>query len=109
MKGSNKPNGINWFGKKKGLRSVGEFLSSFDWQEDRFISREFQKYGYDLAKELNDLEHKALYMKLAKETPRQLLEQARNFVKDAGKVRSRGRLFMWKLQQLKKERKQKEK
>jgi len=105
MKGSKKSNGINIFGKKKGLRSVGEFLSSFDWQEDRFISREFQKYGYDLAKELNDLEHKALYMKLAKETPRQLLEQARNFVKDAGKVRSRGRLFMWKLSELRKARK----
>jgi hypothetical protein len=92
---------------KKGLQPVGELLTGFDWEEDKYISREFQKYGYDLAEELNDLEHKALYMKLAKETPRQLLEQARNFVKDAGKVRSRGRLFMWKLQQLRKEKENK--
>jgi hypothetical protein len=92
---------------KKGMESVGNLLKGFDWEEDKYISREFQKYGYDLAEELNDLEHKALYMKLAKETPRQLLEQARNFVKDAGKVRSRGRLFMWKLQQLRKEKENK--
>lgn len=91
------------------MQPVGDLLQGFDWEGDKYISREFQKYGYDLAEELNDLAHKALYMKLAKEIPRQLLEQARNFVKDAGKVRSRGRLFMWKLQQLKREQKQKKK
>lgn len=86
---------------KKGLQSVGDILSKFKHNEDKYISREFQKYGYDLAKELEDLKHKSLYIKLAKETPRQLLEQARNFVKDAGEVRSKARLFMWKLKELK--------
>jgi len=75
--------------------------------KDKYISQEFQKYGYDLAVELGDLEHKALYIKLAKETPRKILEQARNFVKDAGRVKSRARLFMWKLTELKKEWKKK--
>ncbi len=70
---------------------------------DKFISREFQKYGYDLAVELNDLKHKSLYIKLAKVTPRGLLEAARSFVKDAPNVRSKGKLFMWKLNLLKKE------
>lgn len=93
---------------KKVMQPVGDFLKGFDWEEDKYISREFQKYGYDLAQELNDLAHKALYMKLAKETPRQLLEQARNFVKDAGKVRSRGRLFMWKLKELRDEKAKKQ-
>jgi hypothetical protein len=46
-------------------------------------------------------------MKLAKETPRGLLESARSFVKDALHVQSRPRLFMWKLSQLKKEIKEK--
>lgn len=69
--------------------------------KDKFISVEFQKYGYDLAVELNDLSHKALYMKLAKTTPRNLLENARSFVKDADNARSKGRLFMWKLSELK--------
>lgn len=68
---------------------------------DKYVSREFQKYAYDLAVELNDLPHKSLYMKLAKNTPRILLEKARSFVKDAINAKSKGRLFMWKLQQLK--------
>jgi hypothetical protein len=46
-----------------------------------------------------------LYIKLAKETPRGLLEAARNFIKDAYNVKSASRLFMWKLTQLKKEKK----
>ena len=68
---------------------------------DKYISREFQKYGYDLAIELGDEKHKALYIKLAKENSRGHLEAARRFVKDAENARSKGRLFMWKLKQLK--------
>jgi hypothetical protein len=41
-------------------------------------------------------------MRLAKSTPRSLLENARSFVKDAQNARSKGRLFMWKLSELKK-------
>ncbi len=70
--------------------------------KDKFISVEFQKYGYDLAVELGDLAHKALYIKLAKTTPRNMLENARSFVKDASNARSKGRLYMWKLNELKK-------
>lgn len=74
-------------------------------ERDKYISREFQKYGYDLALELGDLKNKALYIKLAKTTPRVLLENARSFVKDAYNAKSKGKLFMWKLQLLKKEKK----
>ena len=87
----------------KNMQPLGNILKSIDLQKNKYISREFQDYGYRLAEELSDLSHKALYFKLAKETPRALLEQARNFVKDAQNVKSRGRLFMWKLNQLKKE------
>jgi len=69
--------------------------------KDKYVSAEFQKYGYDLAIELNDLAHKALYIKLAKITPRVLLENARSFVKDATNARSKAKLFMWKLKELK--------
>lgn len=82
---------------------IGDILQKFDVDKDKFISTEFQKYGYDLAVELNDLKHKALYIKLAKVTPRVLLDQARSFVKDAYNAKSPGRLFMWKLKQLKEE------
>ncbi len=90
--------------RNKHLTSIKSDLSKYKLEDtDKYISREFQKYAYDLAEELGDLAHKSLYMKLAKETPRILLERARSFVKDATNARSKGRLFMWKLQQLKKE------
>lgn len=87
----------------KGFKTVRSFLDKYkDIEEDKHVSREFQQYGYDLALELNDLAHKALYIKLAKTAPRESLEAARRFVKDAANAKSKGRLFMWKLGQLKK-------
>jgi hypothetical protein len=87
----------------KNFSSVADVISRFNKDEDKYISREFQKYAYDLAEELGDLKHKSLYMKLAKETPRGLMEAARNFVKDAYNAKSKARLFMWKLKELKSE------
>lgn len=91
--------------RKKGPTPIRDILSNFDWDKKKYISREFQDYGYRLAEELNDLKHKALYIKLAKELPRHLLEKARNFVKDAANVKNPARLFMWKLGELKKKKK----
>lgn len=85
---------------------LSDTLKKFQLDDkDKYISAEFQKYAYDLAVELGDLEHKSLYMKLAKTTPRVMLENARTFVKDASNARSKGRLFMWKLAELKKQKK----
>lgn len=94
MKKFRKTNGV-------GFLSLGDILAKFDPLSAKYISREFQDYGYRLAEELGDLEHKALYIKLAKTLPRPALEQARNFVKDASNVRNRAKLFMWKLKELK--------
>lgn len=91
--------------KLKGFSTVGDVLRRFKSDEDKYVSYEFQKYGYELAKELGDLKNISLYIKLAKETPRGLLEAARNFVKDANNVKSPAKLFMWKLTELKKARK----
>lgn len=85
------------------MQSIKAILHSFNPSEDKYISREFQKYGYDLSEEMEDFKHKSLYIKLAKTVPRPMLEKARNFVKDAGNVRSKPRLFMWKLGQLRRE------
>ena len=68
--------------------------------KDKFVSREFQQYGYNLAEELGDLKHKSLYIKLAKTAPRGLLESARTFVKDSENAKNKGALFMWKLKHL---------
>jgi len=84
------------------MQKIGDILKKFDSDEDKYISREFQKYGYELAEYLGDIKNKSLYIKLAKETPRALLQSARNFVSDAYNVKSRAKLFMWKLTQLKK-------
>jgi len=81
--------------------SLAEILKKFNPLKDKYVSREFQKYGYDLAVELGDTSHKSLYIKLAKEVPRPILEKARYFVKDAN-AKSRPRLFMWKLRELRK-------
>lgn len=84
----------------KGFSNLGDILTKFDSDRDKYVSREFQKYGYDLANELGDLKNRSLYIKLAKDTPRALLENAKNFVKDAYQPKSKPRLFMWKLKQL---------
>jgi len=88
--------------RNKPLIQIGGDLNKYKFDDtDKYISREFQKYGYDLAQELGDSKGVSLYIKLAKETPRILLENARSFVRDAYQVQSRPKLFMWKLQQLK--------
>lgn len=78
-------------------------IYAVDVDKQRRISREWQDYGYRLALELDDLKHKALYIKLAKQEPRPLLEETRLFVKAASKAKNKGGLFMWKLKQLKQE------
>jgi len=84
------------------MQKVGDIVNKFKFDDtDKYISREFQKYAYDLAEELGDLAHKSLYMRLVKNSPRVLVEKARSFVKDAENARSKPRLFMWKLKQLK--------
>ncbi len=68
-------------------------------ERNKFVTREYQDYGYRLAAELADLPHKALYIKLAKETDRAILEQCRRYVLDAN-VERKGALFMWKMKEL---------
>ncbi len=88
------------------MQKVGDVIKKYQVKEDeKYVSREFQQYGYDLAAELGDLKSTSLYIKLAKTTSRGLLETARSFVKDATNARSKPRLFMWKLTQLKKAKK----
>lgn len=82
------------------FQSIGRLLLDYDWDKKKYITQEFQDYGYRLAMELGDEKNKSLYIKLAKEVDRALLEQARTFVKDARNVRSRAKLFMWALTKL---------
>lgn len=82
----------------KRFRSLGEILSRYDFQKDKYISREFQKYGYDLAVALGDLENRSLYIKLAKKEPRAVLEKIK-FAALESKATNKKKLFLWKLGQ----------
>jgi hypothetical protein len=87
--------------KKSGkFQSIADLITDWDIDKKKYITREFQDYGYRLAMELGDERNKSLYIKLAKEVDRKLLERARTFVKDAKSVRSKARLFMWALAKL---------
>ncbi len=69
-------------------------------KDKRTIRYEFQAYAQRLAEELQDGKKMTLYMKLAKEVDRSLLEQAREHVLGSERVRNPGALFMYKLKQL---------
>ncbi len=81
------------------MRSIKDVLSARDPRKGRYSKHEYQVFGYYLATVLGDVKHKTLYIKLAKDEDRKLLENALSFVKDS-KARSPGRLFMWKLKEL---------
>ena len=81
------------------MQSLKQVLKNFDPLKDKYISREYQAFGVHLAEKLADSARKSLYIKLAKTTPRPVLERALRFVVDSG-ARSKGALFMWKLKEM---------
>lgn len=88
---------------KKSFQPLGTMFEKYQLEDKGgFITKEFQDFGYRLALELDDLPHKSLYMRLSKNTNRGILEQALSFVADAPNVKSKAKLFMWKLKELKK-------
>lgn len=72
------------------------------------LSTEFQVYGVYLAESLDDTKHYSLYMKLAKDYDRSLLDEALTYTKAYTTAKSKAKIFMWRLSQLKKERQEKE-
>ncbi len=65
------------------------------------IAYEFQEYGVYLAESLGDTKHYSLYIKLAKEIDRKILEEALNFTKGYYGAKNKAKVFMWKLNMLK--------
>lgn len=81
------------------MKSLKDILSTRDPSKGKYSKHEHQVFGYYLATVLDDVAHKTLYFRLAKEEDRNILEKALAFVKDAN-ARSKGKLFMWKLKEL---------
>ncbi len=67
------------------------------------IAHEFQTYGVYLAESLDDTKHYSLYIKLAKQLPRGLLDEALTYTKGYYSARNKAKVFMWRLKQLKNE------
>jgi hypothetical protein len=90
-------------GKRKKSEMIGlsDILSNYDLDNTgKYISQEFQDFGYRMAMELNDKKRVGMYMRLSKTIDRSILEAALSFVKDAENARNKAALFMWKLKQL---------
>lgn|SRR5690606_1007514 len=85
--------------KKKGK---GEFQKEL-FDRHKYVTQEFQDYGYRIALKLGEKRNVSLYIKIAKNKPRALVEQAFSFAIDYPNAKNRGRLFMWKLTELEKE------
>ena len=82
------------------MKSFAQILKEKSVTPDRRNKYEFQAYGNRLAEEFNDTKHRSLFIKLAKNTPRILLEKAREYVLNSETADTKGKLFMWKLGQL---------
>ncbi|MBI2414837.1 hypothetical protein HYV31_03310 [candidate division WWE3 bacterium] len=83
------------------MKSLSDLLKFKDIKSNTRNKYEFQAYGNRLAEEFGDISHRALYIKLAKLENRDLLEQARDFVLNQENATTKGKLFMWKLKELK--------
>ncbi len=82
------------------MQSLKNVLTKIDLAQTGHVTREYQKFGLYIAEQLNDDAHKSLYIKMAKTYPRQILEEALSFARDAH-AKNRAALFMWKIKELK--------
>lgn len=86
------------------MKSIAKAIAEVKFKDrPKNISKEFQMYGVYLAESLQDTKHYSLYIKLAKNIDRKLLEEALNFTKGYTSAKSKARVFMWRLQQLQKQ------
>lgn len=92
--------------KRNELSKISTILDQHDFvdrisKSSKYIKEEFQDFGVRLAHKLKDPRHKSLYIKLARELPRGILEQALTFTLDyPTRDQNKGRLYMWKLTEL---------
>ena len=84
------------------MQPISDILKQKGVTADHRNKHEFQAYGNMLAEKLGDARHRTLYIKLAKEEDRRLLDGALSFTLDTEKRMGLGKLFMWKLKELQK-------
>ena len=85
------------------MKSIAKAIAEVKHKDrPKNIAHEFQMYGVYLAESLEDTKHYSLYIKLAKEIDRNLLEEALNYTKGYYGAKNKARVFMWRLAQLRK-------
>lgn len=85
------------------MKSISKILAETKFKDrPKNIAHEFQMYGVYLAESLQDTKHYSLYIKLAKDLPRNMLENALNYTKDYFGAKNKAKVFMWRLQELRK-------
>ena len=85
------------------MKSIAKVIAETKFKDrPKNIAYEFQEYGVYLAESLDDTKRYSLYIKLAKELPRSMLEEALNFTKGYYGAKNKAKVFMWKLAELKK-------
>jgi len=95
--------GTSRTGSKTGFTDSADLLNRYrNIEQNKYVTQEFQSFGCHIAEALDDKAHTSLYIKLAKQIQRGLLERALSFVSDAN-ADNKAKLFMWKLNQLKQE------
>lgn len=82
--------------------SNNEIVERFT-KRQKHVKYDFQDIGYELATKLNDLKHRSLYMKMAKNNKENILRQALSFALDYPLKygSNRAKIFMWKLKEIK--------
>jgi hypothetical protein len=86
------------------MKSIGIAIAeSKNLKRPKNISKEFQHFGVFLAESLDDEAHYSLYIKLAKNYSRAILEEALTYTKGYTQAKSKARVFMWRLKQLRAE------
>lgn len=84
------------------MKSISKILEETRFKDrPKNLHKEFQYFGVYLAESLDDTKHYSLYIKLAKEVDRKLLDEALSFVKGYTSAKNKGKVFMWRLKQLK--------
>lgn len=86
------------------MKSIAKAIAETKFKDrPKNIAHEFQMYGVYIAESLGDTKHYSLYIKLAKQINRGILEEALNFTKGYYNAKNKAKVFMWKLKQLKDE------
>lgn len=83
------------------MKKLSKIIDEIKYKDrPKNLYKEFQVFGVYLAESLEDTKHYSLYIKLAKQVERALLEETLSFVKNYLGAKSKAKVFMWRLKQM---------